>query len=159
MWYKYIHEITFSDSSTSAFGSSVVNTQLAWILRSSGFSRQAGSGSLRTEDACEHVPLSPYSLLHWVQRVSSHLKKIAIWASCCRAGVCNFCDCVGSVWSFPLCICLVHSTFWACLSHMLREKVSWMTWCPYYNLTSCKVVRYRFYISQTEILDSETGHM
>ena len=42
MSHKYLHEITFSDSTTSAFGSSVVNTQPACILRGSGFSGQVG---------------------------------------------------------------------------------------------------------------------
>lgn len=38
------------------------------------------------------------------------------------SGVCNFCGYMGSVWSFSLSVCLVHSMFWACASSCVERR-------------------------------------
>ena len=135
MSHKYLHEITFSDSSTSAFGSSVVNTQPMCILRGSGFSGQVGPRLFEDGECLWAHSFSPHSLPQWVQRISNHLKRISIRASGCRASVCNVCGSVVAVGPFPS-VSLTFHVLGLLQSHMEHEKISWTTWCPCYNLTS-----------------------
>lgn len=139
------------------FQSSVVSTQLTWILGSSRFSEQIRPHSLQSSNAYEYVSSAPLLPGLGSEVLGSSQENRPLGITLQGSGVCSCCGYLGSVWTFFLSVWLVHPVCWAYASYMFWEKVS--DWRPYYDLKSWKVCMYEFCISQTTIFDSETGYL
>lgn len=152
-----MYDITFADSSASAFPELSGQYTTHMDTRKFEVLRTNSSHSLQSSNAYEYVSSAPLlpGLSSEVLGSSQENRPLGITLQ--GSGVCSCCGYLGSVWTFFLSVWLVHPVCWAYASYMFWEKVS--DWRPYYDLKSWKVCVYEFCISQTTIFDSETGYL